>query len=54
MAEVKTSAEAALEESGVAEGLIRIIMAVARKNHIIKRRLFEVGQEIATTHTLVK
>ena len=43
----------ALEEGGVAEGLIRIIMAVARKNHIIKRRLFEVGQEIAMTHKVL-
>jgi len=44
---------ASLEEGGVAEGLIRIIMAVARKNHIIKRRLFEVGQEIASTHKVL-
>ena len=44
---------AALEKGGVAEGLIRIIMAVSRKNHIIKRRLFEVGQEIATTHKVL-
>lgn len=44
---------AALEEGGVAEGLIRIIMAVARKNHIIKRRLFEVAQEIASTHKVL-
>ncbi len=44
---------AALEEGGVAEGLIRIIMAVARKNHIIKRRLFEVGQEVAKTHKVL-
>jgi len=44
---------AALEEGGVAEGLIRIIMAVARKNFIIKRRLFEVGQEIAMTHKIL-
>ena len=44
---------AALEEGGVAEGLIRIIMAVARKNHIIKRRLFEVAQEIAKTHKVL-
>jgi tellurite resistance protein len=44
---------ASLEEGGVAEGLIRIIMAVARKNHIIKRRLFEVAQEIAKTHKVL-
>ncbi|MFA5181089.1 MAG: DUF3141 domain-containing protein [Syntrophales bacterium] len=44
---------AALEEGGVAEGLIRIIMAVARKNHIIKRRLFDVAQEIAKTHKVL-
>ena len=42
-----------LEEGGVAEGLIRIMMAVARKNHIIKRRLFEVAQEIASTHKVL-
>ncbi len=45
---------AALTEGGVAEGLIRIIMAVARKNFIIKRRLFEVGQEIAMTHKVLR
>jgi len=39
-----------LEEGGLAAGLIRIIMAVARKNYTIKRRLFEVGQEISLTH----
>ncbi len=44
---------AALEEGGVAEGLIRIIMAVSRENHIIKRRLIEVGQEIAMTHKVL-
>jgi pimeloyl-ACP methyl ester carboxylesterase/tellurite resistance protein len=44
---------AALEEGGVAAGLIRIMMAVARKNHIIKRRLFEVAQEIASTHKVL-
>lgn len=44
---------AALEEGGVTEGLIRIIMAVARKNYVIKRRLFEVAQEIATTHKVL-
>ncbi|MCK9391532.1 MAG: DUF3141 domain-containing protein [Syntrophales bacterium] len=44
---------ASLEEGGVAEGLIRIIMAVVRKNHIIKRRLFEVAQEIAMTHKVL-
>ena len=42
-----------LEEGGVAEGLIRIIMAVARKNFTIKRRLFEVGQEISMTHKVL-
>jgi pimeloyl-ACP methyl ester carboxylesterase/tellurite resistance protein len=44
---------AALEEGGLAAGLIRIMMAVARKNHIIKRRLFEVAQEIAATHKVL-
>ncbi|MEI7637121.1 MAG: DUF3141 domain-containing protein, partial [Syntrophus sp. (in: bacteria)] len=44
---------AALEEGGVAAGLIRIMMAIARKNHIIKRRLFEVAQEIAKTHKVL-
>jgi len=42
-----------LEEGGIAEGLIRIIMAVARKNFTIKRRLFEVGQEISLTHKVL-
>jgi pimeloyl-ACP methyl ester carboxylesterase len=44
---------AVLEEGGVAEGLIRVMMAVVRKNHIIKRRLFDIGQEIASTHKVL-
>ena len=43
----------ALEEGGVAEGLIRVFMAVARTGHGIKRRHFDFAQEIAATHKVL-
>ncbi len=43
----------ALEEGGVAEGLIRVFMAVARIGHGIKRRHFDFAQEIAATHKVL-
>jgi hypothetical protein len=42
-----------LEEGGVAEGLIRVFMAVARTGHGIKRRHFDFAQEIAATHKVL-
>jgi hypothetical protein len=42
-----------LEEGGVAEGLIRVFMAVARTSHGIKRRHFDFAQEIAATHKVL-
>jgi pimeloyl-ACP methyl ester carboxylesterase len=43
----------ALEEGGVAEGLIRIFMAVARTGHGLKRRHFDLAEEIAKTHKVL-
>ena len=43
----------ALEEGGVAEGLIRVFMAVARTGHGIKRRHFDFAQKIAATHKVL-
>jgi len=43
----------ALEEGGVAEGLIRVFMAVARTSHGINRRYFDYFQEIAATHKVL-
>jgi hypothetical protein len=43
----------ALEEGGVAEGLIRVFMAVARTGHGLKRRHFDFSAEIAKTHKVL-
>ena len=43
----------AMEEGGVAEGLIRIYMATARISQGVKRRHFEIGDEIAKTHKVL-
>jgi len=43
----------ALEVGGVAEGLIRVFMAVARTSHGINRRYFDYFQEIAATHKVL-
>ncbi|PKN70851.1 MAG: poly(3-hydroxyalkanoate) synthetase [Deltaproteobacteria bacterium HGW-Deltaproteobacteria-12] len=42
-----------LEEGGVAEGLIRVFMAVARTSRGIKRSHFDFAQEIAATHKVL-
>lgn len=42
-----------LEEGGVSAGLIRVFMAVAKTGHGIKRRHFDLGQEIAQTHKVL-
>jgi pimeloyl-ACP methyl ester carboxylesterase len=43
----------AMEEGGVAAGLIRIYMAVAKIGQQVKRQHFEVGEEIAQTHKVL-
>lgn len=43
----------ALEEGGVAEGLLRVFAAVGRIGHGLKRRYFELGVEIARTHKVL-
>ncbi len=43
----------ALEEGGVAEGLIRVFMAVAKTGHGMKHRHFEFAEEIAQTHKVL-
>ncbi len=42
-----------LEEGGIAAGLIRIFMAIAKIGHGIRRRHFELGEEIAQTHKVL-
>jgi hypothetical protein len=42
-----------LEEGGVAAGLIRVFMAVAKTGHGLRRRHFDLGQEIAQTHKVL-
>ena len=44
---------AAMEQGGVAEGLIRIYMAAGATNQGIKRKHFEVALEIAATHRVL-
>ncbi len=51
--QIMTKERMALEEGGVAEGLIRVFMAVARTSHGIKRRHFDFAQEIAATHKVL-
>lgn len=43
-----------LEKGGVAEGLIRVFMAVARTGHGQKRRNFDFSVEIAKTHKVLQ
>ncbi len=43
----------ALEEGGVAEGLIRVFMAVASTGHGLKRSLFDFAEQIAQTHKVL-
>lgn len=43
----------AMEEGGVSAGLIRIYMAIARIGQHVKRRHFEIGDEIAKTHKVL-
>ncbi|MGV8057157.1 MAG: DUF3141 domain-containing protein [Smithellaceae bacterium] len=43
----------ALEEGGVAEGLIRVFMAVGRAHHGVKRRHFQFTQEVSATHKVL-
>jgi len=43
----------AMEQGGVAEGLIRIYMATAKINQGIKRKHYEIGTEIALTHKVL-
>jgi tellurite resistance protein len=43
----------ALQEGGVAEGLIRVFMAIARTSHGLKRRHFDLAEEIARTHRVL-
>lgn len=42
------------EVGPVAEGMIRVIIAVARIDHAISRRRFEVAETIARTHSILK
>ncbi|HOD63685.1 MAG TPA: DUF3141 domain-containing protein [Smithellaceae bacterium] len=44
---------AAMEQGGVAEGLIRIYMAAGATSQGIKRKHFEVAREIAATHRVL-
>ena len=44
----------AMEQGGVAEGIIRIYMTVARVTQEVKRQHFEVGDEIAKTHRVLR
>ncbi len=44
----------AIEEGGPAAGLIRVYMAIAKIGQHVKRRHFEVGNEIARTHKALK
>jgi len=43
----------AMEEGGVAAGLIRVYMAVAKIGQHVKRQHFEIGNEIARTHKVL-
>jgi len=43
-----------LHEGGLAAGLIRVFMAIARIGGGVKRRHFEIGNEIARTHKALK
>jgi hypothetical protein len=42
-----------LEEGGIAAGLIRVFMAIAKIGHGLRRRHFELGEEIAQTHKVL-
>jgi pimeloyl-ACP methyl ester carboxylesterase len=42
-----------LEEGGLAAGLIRVFMAIAKTGHGLRRRHFELGEEIAQTHKVL-
>ena len=42
-----------LEEGGLAAGLIRVFMAIAKIGHGVRRRHFELGEEIAQTHKVL-
>ncbi len=44
----------ALEEGGLAAGLIRVYMAIAKIGQHVKRRHFEIGNEIASTHKVLR
>ena len=43
----------AMEEGGLAAGLIRVYMAIAKLGQQVKRQHFEVGEEIAKTHKVL-
>ena len=43
----------AMEQGGVAEGLIRVYMATARISRGVKRQHYEIGTEIAVTHKVL-
>ena len=43
----------AMEEGGVAAGLIRVYMAIAKLGQQVHRQHFEVGEEIAKTHKVL-
>ncbi|MRR17882.1 MAG: DUF3141 domain-containing protein [Deltaproteobacteria bacterium] len=45
--------QSAVEEGGLAAGLIRVYMAVARIGQHVKRAHFEIGEEIAQTHRVL-
>ena len=42
-----------LEEGGLSAGLIRVFMAIAKTGHGLRRRHFELGEEIAQTHKVL-
>ncbi|MBP7342011.1 MAG: DUF3141 domain-containing protein [Smithellaceae bacterium] len=44
----------AMEEGGLAAGLIRVYMAIAKLGQQVKRKHFETGEEIARTHRVLK
>ena len=43
----------AMEEGGLAAGLIRVYMAIAKIGQHVKREHFEIGEEIAQTHRVL-
>jgi pimeloyl-ACP methyl ester carboxylesterase len=45
---------AAMEEGGLAAGLIRVFMAIAKANLALKREHFDMGDEIARTHKVLR